>query len=240
MKNKWLLWAAPLILIAVFWVVARLTGMLQMYTIPTPSSEPTIKVGSIVFTSNLQRPEPGNTVAYKSEYVDTLNPYMKPGEIHLHRMVADEGDVLQMKDAVLFLNGKNFDANKNLLHEYIADQNIVSNFPNWEQLQERGLLYQLNDSQFAIFLSTKEMVELNRKGIILEKVLFSNEDFHFNNTGAFKWMKKDSVWSTDNFGPLKVPADHFFVMGDNRHNSLDSRYVGFIKKENFRGTVLNK
>lgn len=239
MKNKWLLWIAPFLFIGILWVVARLTGMLQIYSIPTPSSEPTIKTGSIVFTSNLQTPEPGNTVAYKSEYIDSLNPYAKPGEIHLHRMVADEGDVLQMKDAVLFRNGRNFDADKNLLHEYIADQNTVSSLPNWERLQERGFLYQLNDSRFAIFLSTREMVALNKKGIILEKVLFSNEGFRLN-TDAFKWIKKDSVWSIDNFGPLKVPKGYFFVLGDNRHNALDSRYVGFIKKENFRGTVLNK
>ncbi len=213
--------------------------MLNIYKIPTPSSEPTIKVGSIVFTSTLQQPEPGNTVAYKSEYVDTLNPYAKPGEIHLHRMVADEGDVLEMKNALLYRNGKNFDADKNLLHDYIADRNTVTNLPNYEHLQQQGFLYDINESQVGVFLSTKEMVDLNKKGIILQKVLFNNEDLHINN-GSFNWIKKGSVWTIDNFGPLTIPKGFFFVMGDNRHNSLDSRFVGFIKKENFRGTVLNK
>jgi signal peptidase I len=65
----------------------------------------------------------------------------------------------------------------------------------------------------------------------------------------FDWQKKVGLRSSrfgaapaqpthDEWGPLVVPANRLFMMGDSRYNSKDSRYWGFVPRENVRGKPL--
>ena len=62
----------------------------------------------------------------------------------------------------------------------------------------------------------------------------------------FAWQKRYALTSSrfgaapaqpthDNWGPLVVPPGHFFMMGDNRYCSKDSRYWGVVPRQNVRG-----
>lgn len=65
----------------------------------------------------------------------------------------------------------------------------------------------------------------------------------------FDWQKKVQLANTrfgpapaqpthDNWGPLVVPDRYYWMMGDNRYNSKDSRYWGFVPRDNVRGRPL--
>ena len=46
---------------------------------------------------------------------------------------------------------------------------------------------------------------------------------------------KEPMSALEHFGPIVVPPDHFFAMGDNRNDSYDSRYFGPVPRANVIG-----
>ncbi|MFN2399292.1 MAG: signal peptidase I [Gemmatimonadaceae bacterium] len=66
----------------------------------------------------------------------------------------------------------------------------------------------------------------------------THPDFEWQNRFVLRQSRfgpAPRVPTHDNWGPFLIPPRHYFGLGDNRYNSKDSRYYGFVPRENFSG-----
>jgi signal peptidase I len=85
-----------------------------------------------------------------------------------------------------------------------------------------------------------ETVELRDKKVSINGTPLDEPYVHFlqppGQTSEFHEVTSFDV--RERYGPVTVPAEHFFVMGDNRDNSQDSRYWGFLPRDYVKGKAL--
>ncbi len=149
--------------------------VVEAFTIPSGSMEPTLLVGDYLLVNRLSYvvklpftdivlldladPKPGDTVVFRYP-LDHTKDFIK-------RVIAKEGDRVAIRDKIVYVNGRR-----------ISDPH-------------------------ARFESPDDIT--------------------------------DGSSPRDNFGPITVPAQCYFVMGDNRDDSLDSRFWGFVRKDELVG-----
>ncbi len=127
-----------------------------------------------------------------------------PSESYVKRIVGLPGDTLQVKNGMLYINGKML--GKKQTKDYIMDDN--------------------NNMPVAMFNET-----------------VARQPHHEDRTKTYKILELNgNQGDLDNTASYVVPAGHYFGMGDNRDNSMDSRVaapfgVGFIPRENIIGRV---
>ncbi len=98
-----------------------------------------------------------------------------------------------------------------------------------EERPRRGeiivFLYPVDPSKDFI----KRVIGLSGEKVqIIQNKIYINDRPIEDPWGYFKPVGWEELFQLENFGPVLVPPDSLFVMGDNRNNSLDSRYWGFL------------
>ena len=75
-------------------------------------------------------------------------------------------------------------------------------------------------------------------GLPGEYVEYKNNELYINNEKIeFKLDSYTYDFELSELGFKQIPEDYYLVLGDNRINSLDSRRIGLIPKENILGTT---
>lgn len=176
-KSKTREYIESLIIAAIIAFLVR-GFIVQAFKIPSSSMEQTLLIGDhllvnrlsyvmkIPFTDivlfRLGNPERGDVIVFRYP-VDRSKDFIK-------RVVAKEGDVVEIREKMVFVNGKEV---RNPHAQYLEPTIIPAQFSK-----------------------------------------------------------------RDNMQPVTVPKDSYFVMGDNRDRSLDSRFWGFVQQNDLVGRAL--
>ena len=78
-----------------------------------------------------------------------------------------------------------------------------------------------------------DILEVRRQKVYINNQL--HEEEHVWHT---EMPQNDRFVPRDDFGPVIVPPKHLFMMGDNRENSQDSRFWGFLNIDKVKGKAL--
>lgn len=163
------------ILVAILLALFIRTFIIQAFKIPSGSMLPTLQIGDHLLVSKfiygIKMPFTGSTLIPisdpKPNDIVVFQYPKNPDLDYIKRVIAVAGDIVEIRDKKIMINGKPF------------------------------------DDQHGVFLDSM--------------------------------IHPAALDPRDNFGPVTVPADKIFTMGDNRDNSYDGRFWGFVDLKAIRG-----
>lgn len=209
-KKQKILREIKIIFIILITVLSFRSVFFQPFRIPSGSMIPTLMIGDFVLVNMFaygfkvpfsdmtwpiardpiyllgeKKPQRGDVIVFKYPLEPRVN--------YIKRVIAIEGDVVEIRNKRVYLNGEPIP---------------VTSIDGTKIMEDMDHSFKAGNYEFyrAQIGETEHIVQLNLN------------DFH----------------QTD-LSPRTVPSGHYFVLGDNRDHSADSRFWGFVPHENVRG-----
>jgi signal peptidase I len=220
MQPWWLDWTAGLFpVIAVVFVLRSF--LFEPFKIPSGSMIPTLWVGDLILVNKFHygvrlpvlnlKVTDGNAVQRGDVMVFRYPP--KPSLDYIKRVVGVPGDEVAYLNKQLTINGQ--PVSQKTLPDFFEEDSL-----RYIKQFEENLPLGSQASEMTGVRTHRFLNDIDRPAFV---------------PGADDFAFKENCHYTVEGVTCKVPAGHYFMMGDNRDNSLDSRYWGFVPDKNVVG-----
>ena len=197
--------------------------VVEAFKIPSGSMIPTLMVGDHIFVNKFIY---GIRVPFTRKWLwKYKNPergepivfiYPKdPSMDYIKRVVGLPGDIIRLEGDDVFVNGQK-----------------VENVP----ISVKG-----PDAKDPDQIDLEPMEAFGKADPFKQIPRFENWDYYqffVEKLGDHIHLKQEAPGQSERLREWTVPPDHLFVMGDNRDNSQDSRWWGFVPIENVKGRAM--
>lgn len=197
--------------VAVFIALFIRWAFIEAYQIPSASMFPSLLLHDHIFVNKLTY---GIRVPFSENWMVKFNE-PKRGEVIVFKFPRDMSTffikriVGEPGDKVFYENGTLY------INDKVIDKHAPTSSADFDWLRDEDFMKDsFADSKDNYVHFTESLVDKDHS-ILLRR----GENY-------------------ETFGPVTVPPDHLFVMGDNRNNSSDSRVWGFVPKKNILGRAM--
>lgn len=195
-------------------VLAFRSTCFEPFRIPSGSMIPTLMIGDFILVNKM-------AYGFKLPFSDLAIGSINWDPIYLFgRSTPERGDVIVFKYPQ--------DPATNYIKRLIG-------LPG-DEIEIRNKIIYVN----GVEIKTKKIAAGPLMADMDDKFRAYNLDFYDASTGDHQHIIQfdaDNLYQND-FGPKVVPEGHYFVMGDNRDFSADSRSWGFVPEQNVKGKAL--
>lgn len=226
-RPAWLEYTAGLFGVIALVFVLR-SFIVEPFRIPSGSMLPNLYVGDFIlvnkYTYGLRMPITNDVIVpmnqpKKGDVVVFQFP-PDPSQSYIKRVVGVPGDVVRYENKVLTVNGQTY-----------------------QQMPKSGII---PDAEYPTYPNSNKpvlgviMTKAAEEGAVTHDILTIEKQPTINPNGLseYPFSKNTSActYFPNNTGmECKVPAGQYLMMGDNRDNSTDGRYWGFVPEQNIIG-----